>query len=121
MPNATASATLCVNINIKHKAHLCQQAAAAQRAAAPGIPGAEASSTGAGACVQGHGPSDLEVARGIVAREERKQLELVAARRAAPMEQEAGSVEGRSPGSQAAGAQLSVGPKRARTEPPEAG
>ena len=65
--------------------------------------------------------TDPEVARGIVAREERKRLELVAAQRAAPMEQEAGSVEGRSPGSQAAGAQLSVGPKRARTEPPEAG
>ena len=65
--------------------------------------------------------TDPEVARGIVAREERKQLELVAAQRAAPMEQEAGSVEGRSPGSQAAGAQLGVGPKRARTEPSEAG
>ena len=64
--------------------------------------------------------TDPEVARGIVAREERKQLELVAAQRAAPMEQEAGSVEGRSPGSQAAGAQLGVGPKRARTEPSEA-
>ena len=47
-------------------------------------------------------------------------LELVAAQRAAPMEQEAGSIEGRSPGSQAAGAQLGVGPKQARTEPPEA-
>ena len=50
--------------------------------------------------------ADPEVARSTVAREERKRLELVAAQRAAPMEQEAGSVEGRPPGSQAAGAQL---------------
>ena len=65
--------------------------------------------------------TELSVAQGIVARDERKRLEHVAAQRAAPMEEEANSVEGRPPGSQAAAAQLGVGPKRARLEPPEAG
>ena len=65
--------------------------------------------------------TELSVAQGIVARDERKRLEHVAAQRAAPMEEEANSVEGRPPGSQAAAAQLGVGPKRARFEPPEAG
>ena len=66
--------------------------------------------------------TDSTVAHGIVARDERKRLEQIAARRAAPMEEEADSVEGHPPGTGAAAAQRHpVSPKRARLSLPEAG
>ena len=66
--------------------------------------------------------TDLIVAQGIVARDERKRLEDATAHHAAPMDAEAASAEGRPPGSQAAAAQRHlVSPKRARLSLPEAG
>ena len=55
--------------------------------------------------------TDIKVARGIVAREESKRLERIAAQRATPVDVEAASAEGHP----------SRSDKRMRVSPPEAG
>jgi hypothetical protein len=62
--------------------------------------------------------TDIKVARGIVAREESKRLERLAAQRAAPVDVEAASAEGH-PSGEENGQPRSD--KRMRLSPPEAG
>ena len=83
-----------------------------------GVPGEEAGSSCAGATCPG---KELAVAKVIVMRAERKRLEERAKARAAPMEEEAASVDGRPTGEDGQPRGEHASPKRARASPPETG